>query len=607
MRRVLFIAGMGVLCATLASWAALAWAQPTVGRVAEASAPQPLPALPVVTEPAAPLPGPAATQPVANPEPAAGPLAPPASPGPQAPTYPPIAAEPAPSAAPIGPLAPPTASTQGGPVTPATASGPDAPVAGPGELVEEQPVSSATPGNPTGRQEPAVSVEWVGPPVVKIGQAADFTLVVRNTCKIPVQQVLVRVRIPAGVTLAGSEPKAAVENNILAWELNTLKAGQEKNLQMKLLAQAKGEVSPQAWVTFTGSSVTSFTVREPKLMIKTSAPEKVMIGDVAAFTITVSNPGDGSAEKVKIHANLSDGLEHARAPRVDFDIGDLAAGDTRSVTLICGTKTGGMQHCEASADAAGGLKSRDTANVDVIMPRLDLALEGPGLRYLERKAIYTLKVTNPGDAAASNVTVSDVVPAGFKVLAASDGGRHDFSTRTVSWFLGEVGPGQTREVKLEVQAVNAGEFKHHASAVGARGLRAEAVKTTKVEGVSAIMVEMVDTEDPVEVNGDTAYEVRITNTGSKAETNIKLTAVVPDKEEFKDVQGPVKYHTEGKTIVFDPIEQLAPHADALFRVNVNAKEQGIVYFKIDVTSTNLVQPVEKTESTRIYSDSPDGK
>ena len=324
------------------------------------------------------------------------------------------------------------------------------------------------------------------------------------------------------------------------------------------MAQAKGDVAPQAWVTFTGSSVTSFKVREPKLTVKTSAPEKVMIGDVAAFTITVSNPGDGSAEKVKIHANLSEGLEHARAPKVDFDIGDLAAGDTRSVTLICGTKTGGMQHCEATAEADGGLKSQDTANVDVIMPRLDLALEGPGLRYLERKAIYTLKVTNPGDAAASNVTVSDVVPAGFKVLAASDGGRHDFSTRTVSWFLGEIGPGQTREVKLEVQAVNAGEHKHHATAVGARGLRAEADKVTKVEGVSAIMVEMVDTEDPVEVNGDTAYEVRITNTGSKAETDIKLVAVVPDKEEFKDATGPAKYHTEGKTIVFDPIEQAGP-------------------------------------------------
>jgi hypothetical protein len=203
------------------------------------------------------------------------------------------------------------------------------------------------------------------------------------------------------------------------------------------------------------------------------------------------------------------------------------------------------------------------------------------------------------------VTVSDVVPIGFKVLAASDGGRHDSSTRTVSWFLGEVAPGQTREVKLEVQAVVAGEQKHHAAVAGARGLKAEVDKVTRVEGISALMVEMVDTEDPVEVGGDTAYEVRITNTGSKTETDIKLVAVVPDKEDFKDAQGPVHARAEGKTIVFDPIEKLAPHADAILRINVKAREQGTVYFKILVTSTNLVQPVEKSESTRIYSDAPE--
>ncbi len=174
-------------------------------------------------------------------------------------------------------------------------------------------------------------------------------------------------------------------------------------------------------------------------------------------------------------------------------------------------------------------------------------------------------MTNPGDAAASNVTVSDVVPAGFKVMAASDGGRHDFSTRTVSWFLGEIPPGQTREVKLEVQAVNPGEHKHHAAAVGARGLRAEADKTTKVEGVSAVMVELVDTEDPVEVNGDTAYEVRITNTGSKAETDIKLVAVVPDKEEKTEGRGrPGQVPRRGQERSSSDTDRqllLAPHAD----------------------------------------------
>src|SRR6185295_13234654 len=131
----------------------------------------------------------------------------------------------------------------------------------------------------------------------------------------------------------------------------------------------------------------------------------------------------------------------------------------------------------------------------------------------------------------------------------SDGGRHDFQTRTVSWFLGEIGPGQTREVRMEVQAINPGDHKHKASAVGARGLRAESELMTKVEGLAALLVERVDTEDPIEAGGDTAYEVRITNTGSKTETDIKLVASIPDKMQFAGAQGPVRYREEGKTVV----------------------------------------------------------
>jgi uncharacterized repeat protein (TIGR01451 family) len=460
-----------------------------------------------------------------------------------------------------------------------------------------------TPDNPLGRQEPAVSLEWIGPGTAKVGQPGDYSLVVRNICNIPVQQVIVRVRIPSGLTVSATEPHGISENNVLLWELGTLVAKQEKNLQMKLVAKDKGDVTPQAWVTFTGSSVMRIRIREPKLTLKAVAMDKVLVGDTASFSLTVTNPGDGSADQVKVHATLSDGLEHARGRVVDFDIGNLAAGETRSVQLLCATKVGGSQKCDVTAEAEGGLAAKDSASVNVITPRLDLVLEGPGLRYLERKALYTLRVTNPGDAPATNVTVSDVVPDGFKVLAATDGGRHDFSTRTVSWFLGEIAAGQTREVKFEVQAINAGEHRHHALAVGARGLKAEAEHVTRVEGVSALLLELVDTEDPIEALGDTAYEMRVTNTGSKSETNIRLVATVPDKMEFKEARGPVRYHVEGKTIVFDPIEKLAPRADALFRVNVKALEPGTVRFRLQMTSTNLQEPVIKEESTRIYSDS----
>src|SRR5262249_55276659 len=154
----------------------------------------------------------------------------------------------------------------------------------------------------------------------------------------------------------------------------------------------------------------------------------------------------------------------------------------------------------------GNLTAKDAANLDVIMPRLDLAANGPKLRYLDRKATYTFKVTNPGSAPASNVTITDQVPVGFKFLSASDGGRDDFSTRSVSWFVGDLTPGQSREVHMEVLAINTGEHHHKANVTAARGLKSDAEVMTRVEGLPALLMELVDLDDPVEVGADTAYE-----------------------------------------------------------------------------------------------------
>lgn len=456
-----------------------------------------------------------------------------------------------------------------------------------------------------GRQESSsVSLEWVGPANAKLGQVADYALVVRNVCAIPVQKVVVQVRLPAGMTVKATDPQVTPDtNNVMVWELGTLMSRQEKILRMKLLCQTKGDLMPQAWVTFTGSSVARIRVREPKLALKVTSAERVLIGENTSVVMTVSNPGDGTTDMVKVHANLSPGLENARGSKLDFEVGNLAAGESRTVQLLCVGKAGGKHMCEVTAEADGGLNAHDACNLQIVSPRLELSMHGPSLKYLDRHAIYTLKITNPGDAPATNVMVADVIPEGFKVLAASDSGRHDSGTRTVSWSLGDIGPGLSKEVKFEVRAVSMGEYKHQARATAARAIHAETSMATRVDGLSALLLELVDTEDPIEVSGDTAYELRVTNTGTKTENDIRLIATLPDKMELKHIKGPLRYKIEGKKIVFDPLETLAPRADVMIRINVKAMEPGNVRFKIQMTSASVPEPVIKMEATRIYSDS----
>jgi uncharacterized repeat protein (TIGR01451 family) len=41
----------------------------------------------------------------------------------------------------------------------------------------------------------------------KLNQPTDYSVVVRNACNIPVQQVLVRVKLPSGMTSTPRSPR----------------------------------------------------------------------------------------------------------------------------------------------------------------------------------------------------------------------------------------------------------------------------------------------------------------------------------------------------------------------------------------------------------------
>jgi uncharacterized repeat protein (TIGR01451 family) len=568
MRKVYFITGLAVVCAGLASWSALA--QSGGKKSTDSITPLPAPSIRVNS------------------------------------------AEAAPPELPVSPTLPPVSAQGSVPAMPRTATPARMPKLDPPGTVAtpyggQQLTFENGKNNVVYRQDQAVNLEWVGPQSTKVGKPGDYSLIVRNICAAVVQQVKVRVRVPEGMTSASTEPHAGVDGNQLTWDLGTLTPKEEKTLRMRLTAEVKGDLSPQAWVTFTGSTAMSIKVREPKLVVRAAVPDKLLVGETVNLSFTVSNPGDGPTEMVKLRTQLSDGLQHAPGNNLDFSVGTLAPGESRTVQVACVTRAVGAHKCEAFVEAEDGLKVKELMNVYVVAPRLDVHISGPSLRYLQRKATYTLKVANPGDAPAANVSVSDVLPAGFKFVSASDGGVHNPATHNVTWQIGELGANQTREVHVEVIAADAGEQKHKVAATGAHGLRSENELATRIEATSALLLEVADTEDPIEVGAETTYEIRITNTGTKPETEIRLMCLVPDKMQFKGATGPVGHRIDGQGVAFEPLPKLAPKADVAFRVSVKALAAGDMRFKAVLTSTTLVEPVYAVEATRVYADTPVNK
>lgn len=478
---------------------------------------------------------------------------------------------------------------------------PSAPVTAP--AAEQEPMAAVIANDGVQeRHDAGVSLRWIGPTLVRVGRPTDYSIMVRNTCGAPLQQVLVRVRIPAGITVTATEPIAHVESNLLIWDLGTLLASQERSLQMRVLPDSKGPLNCQAWVTFTGAAAMAIRICEPKLQLKATATEKVMVGDTTTIALTVANTGDGPAEQVKVAARISDGLEHPRGKNMTFDLGTLAQGEVRSVQLLCTARTGGEQKCEAVAVAEGDLKAQDAVSVNAVKANLNLEVAGPKLRYLERSATYSVKVVNSGDAPAGNVTINTIIPAGFKFQTASDGGRHDSAAHAVSWFIGEVGPGQAKEVKLVGTAVATGDLRYPVSIQADRGIRLDGEVLTHVEGLSNLVVKVKDTEDPIEVGSETSYLITVSNMGSRTETDLKLTCSVADKMLVKGAQGPSAFHAEGREIVFEPLAKLEPRGEVTYQVTVKSMTPGDARLKVQITGTTLTEPVIETESTRIYQD-----
>ena len=464
------------------------------------------------------------------------------------------------------------------------------------------PENSNTKYASTLASQPSVSMEWQSPPAVKVGMPADYTLTIRNSGPIPVQKVIVQVRIPTGVKVAITEPKIEGAENVLVWDLGNLGPQEDRRLTLKLMSAQRGDMACQAWVTFTSSSIMKMHVREPKLSVKAMVPEKVLMGDAANMVMTIGNPGDYPAEHVKLLVKLSEGLENVHGSTLDYDLGTLSAGETRTITLPYIAKNAGPQVCDVNAEAEGGLRAGDKVAIKVVQPRLDLSVAGPKIRYLDKKATYTMKVTNPGDSTVANVFVMEVIPAGFKFVSADNGGHHDEASRSVKWFIGELGAGQAKEVKVELLAVAQGEFVHKMQVNASRVMKTEQEMKTAVEGLSAIQMEVVDTEDPIELGSETSYEIRVANTGSKAETDVQLKCMIPPQLKLKGVQAPLKYEVTGNEVVFQTLPRLAPRADIVYRITVTAVAKGDARFKASLTTSGLVDPFVKIEPTKVYGD-----
>jgi uncharacterized repeat protein (TIGR01451 family) len=451
-----------------------------------------------------------------------------------------------------------------------------------------------------GAQTAILNLEIAGPPSINRGLPLAYEIVLRNNGTTPAHQVQVEETLQAGVRCLGALPQPAVHGSSLSWNLGTLAPGAERRLRLEVQPPGDGEVVSSAHATFTTGSSLRTRITQPQLTLTQSAPAEAQVGDDVVVQLKVTNTGTGPASHVVVQDQLPPGLRHPAGRNVEADVGVLAAGESKTLTLRAQADQAGKHVNEATvtADDCAAVGARGVVNVTQAV--LSVRETSPRHGLVDQEMEYRVEVANTGSATATNVRVEDVLPPGLDYVSSSDDGAYAAQTRTVSWSVGALPPGQTRSVAFRAQAHTGGDYVHEVRATGDRGLEAKAAGAVRTQGVAALAVGLAASDQLVEVQGDTTYEIRVVNQGSGPSTNVRMDVLVPDGLAFVDAEGPAAHHAQGAQVAIGPIAQLPPRGVALFRVRCQGRKSGDWRFRVQVSSDQQQRPVSKEESTRVY-------
>jgi uncharacterized repeat protein (TIGR01451 family) len=489
------------------------------------------------------------------------------------------------------------------PVEPAPAPAPPKPVPPPVQRPKPQTASECGPyavsmSFPYGGS-PVIRLDKTMPKEVPLNASFEYYIRVTNLTDVMVSDIVVTETVPGNFKYAESEPAAKKDANQLVWTMESLDPKASEQITVVGMATSTDCLQHCATVTYVIPVCANVQVVEPRLKLAKTSPDEVLICDPIPVRFVVTNSGTGVARDVKVTDSLPDGLRTADGKQqVTLNAGTLAAGQSKQFSVELKASKTGKYVNKAVASSSDGLKAEATTTTVVRQPVLTIVKTGPRKLYLGRPVSYEITVTNTGDAAAQKTVVRDTIPRGVTSVKVSAGGKRSGSE--IIWELGTLAAGASKTVSISYAPTSAGTVSNKATAAAYCADAVSASASTAVAGIPAILLEVIDVEDPIEVGNQETYVITATNQGSAAGTNIRIVCTFEDEEEYVSSSGPTTGSAEGNTVTFAPLPSLAPKAKATWRVVVRAVKQGKVLFKVTMMSDEFPRPVEETESTNLY-------
>ncbi|HEX4130006.1 MAG TPA: hypothetical protein VHZ24_08180 [Pirellulales bacterium] len=233
-----------------------------------------------------------------------------------------------------------------------------------------------------------------------------------------------------------------------------------------------GELSADGSRLAVATGSTQATWGSPSLFVRKTGPVQASVGSTMVYNVEVRNSGAGTLRGVTVTEQLPQGTtlvgsNPAARPgsgALMWNFGDLSPGESRRIELsLRADRFGTINNC-VTARAADGTTAQDCVTTTITAPSIDVAVNvNPAQATVGSRVTFTARVTNRGGDPARSLVIVERFDGGLK---------HDVAPNPIEADLGDLQPGQSRDITSTFTITAPGQLCNRVEVQGQAGLRA---------------------------------------------------------------------------------------------------------------------------------------
>jgi uncharacterized repeat protein (TIGR01451 family) len=333
----------------------------------------------------------------------------------------------------------------------------------------------------TPQQADLALAKSVSNPTPNVGDTITFTVTLTDKGPDTATNVTVADLLPAGLTFIAATPSQGNYTSATGtWIVGSVTTATPQTLQIQARVDSPSARTNTATIraadqfdpdTTNNSASATETPQQADLAVsKTGSNATPNVGDVITYTVTLTNNGPGAATSVAVSDPLPPGLSFvsftASAGSYDsgtglWTVGNIAANTAQTLQIQATVVSPGAQTNTAAvshSDQFDPNTSNNQASTTETPQQADLAVSktvSNAKPNVGDTITFTVTLTNNGPDAATNVTVTDLLPVGLTFVSANPS-QGMYSSTTGLWSVGTVTAATPETLTIQAQVVSPG-------------------------------------------------------------------------------------------------------------------------------------------------------